>query len=273
MTDAHIEQLLAIFDRRTLAKGAALFERGEVADRLLLLVSGEVLVTQGSESFRLRPIAPVGELGALCGFKRTSTATAATSCDVLTISMGALMRFFEAHGDVAYPFHHNLLHVVADKLSRDKRRLDEMRANIIETQKSLKRMHDALLAAPETELSRLLFEEIDALIEQNKKSRYLVAPTRSIPTRVRFDDGEQRNVAWLSNEWLMVARSANGEELERGAELSCVLIAPELEIPVSGIVDAVTDEHVAVTLDPLIREYAADLERHLVRLQMLDVVL
>lgn len=273
MTDAHIEELLAIFDRRTLAPGTALFEEGQIADRLLLLVSGEVTVTKGADSFRLRPIAPVGELGALCGLKRTSTASAATACDVLTISMGTLMRFFEAHGDVAYPFHHNLLHVVADKLGRDKRRLDEMRGNIIETQKGLKRMREALLDAPETPISRLLFEEIDALIEQNKKGHYLVAPARSIPTRVRFDDGSARNVVWLSNEWVYLARSANGKELKKGTELSCVLVAPDLEIPVSGIVEAITDEHVAVTLDPLIDEYAAALEKHLVRLQMLDVVL
>ena len=46
----------------------------------------------------------------------------------------------------------------------------------------------------------MLFEELDALIEQNRKGHYLVDAPRALATRVRLDDGSLRDVAGVRNE-------------------------------------------------------------------------
>ncbi len=273
ITDEHLERLLATFDRRALAAGTTLFRQGELADKFLLLVAGEVSIRDGEvERFRLKPIQPVGELGTVVGLERATTAVAATDCEVLTIGVAALIKFFEAHGDVGFPFHHNLLRLVADKVVRDGRLIAEMRSNIIQTQKAMKRMRDALLEAEETPLSRLIYEQMDALIEQNKKGHYLLDVPKHLPVRLRLDDGAPREVLRMSNEWLHVARG-DGNLPAKGVELAAVLSAADVELPVSGSVESVDGDRFVVCLDMLIDDYARALEDLLTRLQMLDVVL
>jgi CRP-like cAMP-binding protein len=271
ITDDHLGDLLKAFERRSYAASAVLFEEGSRADRLLVLVSGEVVVWQGAEElFRLRPIAPIGELGALAGLRRTTSAIAADACEVLTIDSEALLRFFETHGDVAYPFHHNLLRVVADKIERDRRRMEEMRENIISTQKAMKRMREALLEDDDTPLHTTLFEELDAHIEQNRKGHYLVQVPRALPAKVRLDDGAMRDVLALSNELLHLASGAAGE---KGDAWSGVLVTRDVEIPVSGTIERGENDRVVVCLDMLIEEYEKKLERELAKMSLLDVVL
>lgn len=272
MTDEHLTTLLGILQRRRLAEGEGLFEEGSTADQLIILVEGEISVHQGvDERLRLRPISLVGELGGLTGLRRTSTTLATQPSEVLYVGIEALLHFFEQHGAVAYPFYHRLLHIVADKLVRDRRRMEEMRQNIITTQKAMKTMRTAILEAEDTPLNRLLFEELDAMIEQNRKGHYMVDAPKALPTRVRLDDGSLRDVTRLSNEWLIV--SAGPGTTPAKGEWSGVLVTPDTEIAISGIVEAVSDGSFTVDLDTLIDEYAEALERHLSRLQMLDIIL
>jgi CRP-like cAMP-binding protein len=272
MTDEHLTQLLGLLQRRSLAEGEGVFEEGSTADQLLILTEGEIAVHQGlEERFRLRPISLVGELGGMTGLTRTSTAIATQPSEVRYVGTEALLQFFQQHGQVAYPFYHSFLHIVADKLIRDRRRMDEMRQNIITTQKAMKTMRAALLEAEDTPLHRMLFEELDALIEQNRKGHYMVDAPRAIPTRVRLDDGSLRDVARLSNEWLIVA--AGPGATPPAGEWSGVLVTTDTEIPVSGIVERVDGGSFTVNLDTLIDEYADALEHHLTRLQMLDIIL
>lgn len=273
MSDDHLTTLLGAMETRRLAEGEGLFEENTVADRLILLTEGEVAVHQGlEERFRLRPLALVGELGGMTGLKRTSTALATKPSEVLSIGIDALLHFFEKNGDVAYPFYHSFLHIVADKLVRDRRRMDEMRQNIITTQKAMKTMRTALLEADDSPLHRLLFEELDALIEQNRKGHYLVDAPKALGTRVRLDDGSVRDVERLSNEWLHVC-AGPGAAPDKGSEWSGVLVTPDTEIPISGVIEEVSGQAFTVNLDTLIDEYAEGLEQHLTRLQMLDIVL
>lgn len=273
ITDEHLERLLATFDRRALAAGTTLFKKGEIADKFLLLVAGEVSIREGDdERFRLKPIQPVGELGTIVGLERATTAVAATDCEVLTIGVEPLVKFFEAHGDVGFPFHHNLLQLVADKVVRDGRLISEMRTNIIQTQKAMKRMREALLEAEETPVSRLMYEQIDALIEQNKKGHYVVDVPKYLPLKLRLDDGAPRDVVRLSNEWLHVARGT-GNMPAKGVEVAAVLTSADVEIPVSGTVESIDGDHFVICLDMLIDDYARALDDLLTRLLMLDVVL
>jgi CRP-like cAMP-binding protein len=273
MTDEHLTSLVGAFEHRVAEPGEIIFQEGSTADRFLLLTAGEVVISQnGEERFRLGPIVPVGELGGLTELRRSTTATASARSELLSISTEALLHFFEAHGQVAYPFYHSFLHIVADKLVRDRRLMEEMRLNIIQTQKAMKRMREALLEGEDSPLHRVLFEELDAQIEQNRKGHYLVDAVRVLPIKVRLDDGSLRDVARLSNEWLFIANGSQPAP-EKGAEWSAVLVSPGEEIPISGTIEQADGEHFTVFLDTLIDDYAGALEKLLTRLQMLDVVL
>lgn len=272
ITDEHLGQLVRACTLRKVPSGTVLFEAGSVSDHFLILTEGEISLREGAaESFRLKPIAPVGELGALAQLERRTTAVAATAAEVLEISVKDLMQFFEDHGDVAFPFHYNLLRVVADKIRRDARRTEEMRKNLMTTQKAMKRMRDALLEGEDTPLNKQLYEELEALIEQNKKGHYLVEPAEALPTSVRLDDGSIVPVRAMSKDWLHLPSDAGTPE--HGAFWSGVLLLPEREIAVSGTVDGSDDGGMHIRLDMLIDDYNRAVEDHLTRLQMLDFVL
>lgn len=272
ITDEHLSQLVSACKTLSVAPGEVLFEAGSISDKFLILVDGAISLREdGHERFVLKPVAPVGELGALTQLERRLTAVAAAKSELLSIRIEELMRFFEAHGDVAFPFHFNLLRVVADKVRRDHQRLEEMRHNLITTQKAMKRMRDALLEADDTPLTRQLFDEFEKLIEQNKRGHYLVEPAEAFPTRVRLDNGSSVDVRAMSKDWLHLP-SLNGA-VKAGAHWSGVLLLPENEIAVSGTVETVDGGGVHIRLDLLIDEYMRIVEDHLTRLQMLDVVL
>jgi hypothetical protein len=209
----------------------------------------------------------------LTGLPRATTAVATQDSEVLSIGTGALMDFFERHGDVAFPFHYNLLAVVADKIRRDRRRVEEMRRNLITTQKAMKRMREALLDSEDTPLHTMLCEELERLLEQNKKGHYLVEPAQALPTRIRLDDGNIAAVRAISKEWLYVDRH-DAAPPAVGSHWSGVLVmAAHGEIPVSGTIDHASDDAWVVRLDLLIDDYARALEEHLARLMILDFVL
>lgn len=272
ITDEHLSQLVRACKTRSVDGGEVLFQAGTVSDRFLILTEGEISLREGAEErFRLKPIAPVGELGALARLERRTTAVAATRAEVLEMPVADLMQFFEDHGDVAFPFHYNLIRVVADKIRRDTRRTEEMRRNLMTTQKAMKRMRDALLEGEDTPLHKQLFDEIEALIEQNKKGHYLVEPAEALPTSVRLDDGSIVAVKAMSKDWLHLPTSSSAPK--HGSHWSGVLMLPEREIAVSGTVDGADDGGMHIRLDMLIDDYNRAVEDHLTRLQMLDFVL
>src|SRR5690349_6285719 len=122
ITEQHLHALLGAFETLSLPAGSVLFEAGSEPDHFHILTSGEVeLRDKGAALFTLTPIAPIGELGALTGLRRNTTAVVTKAAEVYRISRAALMDFFERHGDVAFPFQHNLLQVVALKIRRDTR--------------------------------------------------------------------------------------------------------------------------------------------------------
>lgn len=270
ITDEHLAELLAVLERVELKEGEELFRAGEKSTHLVLLISGEVALKEGNDiRFRLRPIAPIGELGALTGLKRHTTAVATMSSEILRIGNAELMQFFESHGDVAFPFYHNLTRVVADKIRRDTRRMDEMRANIIRTQKAMKKLRETVLEAEDTVVSKPVFETLEELIEHNRRWHYMVEPAHTLNAYARLDDGKQVAINELSTDWIRLAPT-NG--LKQGAYWSAVLVIPTGEVPVSGTVDSISPEGVLIQLDMLISSYHTTLEEYLTRVHMLDFV-
>ncbi|MRG96670.1 Crp/Fnr family transcriptional regulator [Polyangium spumosum] len=270
ITEAHLAELLSDLERVTLAPGEVLFEAGTEPKHFWLLVTGGIALEQAGEvRFRLAPPAPIGELGALTGLYRNTRAVATEASELYRIGVVALMRFFESHGDVAFPFYHNLLKIVAQKVHRDAMRLDDMRANIIRTQKAMKELRDRVLEAEETPISRAVCDTLDTLIERNRRAHYMVTPAYALSTSVRLDTGVLVPVSAMSDRFLELVSLP---DVKPGDEVSFVLVIPNDEIPVSGKVQQAGEGSVLVELDLLIEEYAKKLGEHLTRVQMLDFV-
>ena len=258
-------------DKKTHPAGHVLFRSGDVPDRFLLLVRGEVTLKEGSDDrFRLRPVSPIGELGSLTGIPRNGEAIAATEVDVWSIATKDLTAFFEKNSEVALRFYRNLLDVVAGKVRRDRARIDDMRGNLIRTQKAMKSVRELVLAEKETPISKPVFEAIDELIEHNRRAHYRVTPMPSLPSSVRLDDGTVATVTELSEGYLKLELPA--KEHAKGTELAGVLALPTNEIAVSGRVERAGGDGVVVKLDLLIDAYKAALDDYITRLQMLDYV-
>ncbi len=264
--------LLSAFREETFEPNQTVFEAGEPPTRFLLLVDGSISARDSDgEVFEIHPPAPIGELGALTGELRNLTCVVSARARLLVAPLDELQHFLEEHGPVAFAFHRNLLRLSARKIGRDRRRLREMRENIISTQKAMKRMREAILESEDNPLHAALFEQLDALIEQNRKVHYLVEPSRLVPTHFRLDDGQVRRVTAISNEWLYFLNPP--ATVTAGAEVSGVLLLDGAEIAVSGTVEHVTETEAAVFLDELIAAYDEKLTRHLTRAQLLDIVL
>lgn len=251
--------------------GHVLFRAGDVPERFLLLVKGEVILKEGADDrFRVRAVAPIGELGSLTGLARNGEAVAATEIELWSISTKDLTAFFEENAELAVLFQRNLLHVVSDKVHRDRQRLEDMRANLIRTQKAMKSVRELVLSSPETPISKPVFDAIDDLIEHNRRAHYRVVPVPALASTVRLDDGTKANVVELSEGFLKL--DLPNAKYPKGTELGAVLAMPTGEIAVSGKVERAGKDGVVVRLDMLIEPYKLVLDDYVTRLQMLDYV-
>jgi CRP-like cAMP-binding protein len=273
ITEDHLGELVGAFEKLTLEPGQILFEAGSEPKHLLLLVRGEVALRDPGAAeprFRLSPLAPIGELGAVTGMRRSTTAETTQPSEIWRIGVAELAQFFEKHGDVAFPFYHNLLGIVADKVRRDTHRLDEMRANLIRTQKAMKKLLEVVLESEETPLSKTVCETLEDLVEHNRRIHYLVEPARSQASSVRLDGGAVATVLALSDGMLRITRPASLPA--QGTHWSGVLVTPAGEVPVSGTVDTADASAVVIKLDLFIEQYATVVRDYLTRVQMLDFV-
>ena len=272
LSGEHFEALAKVLERHTYPTGHVLFHAGDVATHFLVLMRGEVaLREEPNELFRLQAVSTIGELGALTELSRNTDAITATETEIWSIEIPALLKFFEGHGEVAYPFYRNLLAAASDKIRRDRRRLHDMRANLIRTQKVMKELRELVLAARETELSKPVFEALDQLIENNRRAHYRVMPAPALPASVRMDDGASVRLLELSEGYLKLDLRANA--WPKGAEWTGVLILPSGEVMVSGRVIRAGADGVVMQLDLLIEDYKRAIFDYITRLQMLDFVI
>ncbi len=270
--DERLTELLAAFERIKRKQNDVLFAAGDVPERFELLVKGEVAIEEeGAARFLLRPVAPIGELGSLTGLPRSTTARATTDVEILSLPVATLLSFFESHATIAFAFYRNLLGVVSDKVRRDRRRMGEMRDNIIRTQKSMKAMREMLLAGQETELSKPLFEQLEDMIQNNRRANYRVSPTAAYAAKVRLDDGKLLPVIEVSQGYLKL--DGKTEQLTKDPSFwAGVLVLPTDEILVSGSIVRQATDGVVVKLDTLVDEYKAKLDDYTTKLQLLDFV-
>jgi CRP-like cAMP-binding protein len=268
LTDAELAELRGVLKERRVAAGETLFREGDKASHLQILVEGELeLHESGEPKLVLSPPAAVGELGALTGVARYTTAVARTSARLLEAETAALLDLFGKKAGLALAFHKALLDLVASKVRRDRVRMNEMRQNLVRTQKRMKTLRDLVLAAPETPISQPACEALDELIEHNRRAHYRVTPTKGHPATFRLDD-KTLKVVELSEGFIKVESS----DLAKNAEVTGVLVLPQKEMAVSARVERVGPDGVLLKLDLLIDEYKAALLGYVTQLQLLDFV-
>ncbi len=270
LSDEQLNDLVGSFDRRVVKKGDVLFREGDAPTHMRILVEGEVELSEEKEpKVTLRPTTPIGELGSLTGVPRNTTATATTDVVVLEIDTFELTRRFDRTPDLGLAFYRGLLEVVSDKVRRDRRRLDDMRGNIIRTQKAMKVAREIVLSSEETTISKPVCDALDDLIENNRRAHYRVAPVAGHDASLRLADSALVKVVELSDGYIKLAV---GAPFAAGAELSGVLVLPQREVPVSGKVIRSSKDGILVKLDLLIEEYNGAVLGYMTQLQLLDFV-
>ena len=272
ISEARLGQLVNAFRPVTHKAGSVLFTAGDRATHFELLTKGEVTVEESETTkFVLQPVSPLGELGSLTNIPRSTTATAKTDVEVLSIQVGDLLGFFDAHADIGFAFYRNLLNVVGDKVRRDRRRMGEMRDNIIRTQKAMKQMRETVLAAPESDISKPVFETLDRLIDNNRRANYRVSPSAGLTSSIRLDNNTYARVLEVSEGYVKV----EGKTKDLTADPSYwagVLVMPTSEILVSGTVLREDEGGVVIKLDTLVDEFKSQLDHYTTQLQLLDFV-
>jgi CRP/FNR family transcriptional regulator, cyclic AMP receptor protein len=270
LSDQQLDDFISSFGKRAVKKGGVLFSEGDAPTHLRILLEGEVELTEENEpKVVLRPTTTIGELGALTGLPRNTTATALTDVVVLEIDTFELTRKFDQSADLGLAFYRGLLEVVGDKVRRDRRRLDDMRANIIRTQKAMKAAREIVLSNEETSISKPVCDALDDLIEHNRRGHYRVNPVAGHDASLRLEDGSSVKVIELSEGYIKVEPKA---PFSVGGELSAVLALPERELPVSGKVARSAKDGILVKLDLLIEDYNAAYLGYITQLQLLDFV-
>jgi len=265
-----LQGLGEVFERFEAQQGTVLFATGEVADWLYLLIDGRVaLQEEGENTIELQPVSLIGELGAMVELNRRVTAIAMAPSVFLRATGASLRTFFERNASVAVTFYQNLLGMSADKIRRDELRIDDMRRNLIKTQKALKAMRELVLESPSTELSEPIHDMLEYLIAQNRRANYVIAPPSALPVHVRLPDGTSHGVLQMSRQFLEIPHSA----VQSDGDWRGVLVLPATEIPIAGALELAGPESARVNLDLLIEEYSASLEDYLTQAQLLDIVL
>jgi len=269
--DEQLQQLSGVFEKRDLPEGETLFEAGKPAKAFYLLASGEVAIFEGEQiRYRLRSPSSIGELGALSDLNRSTTATISRPAEVWQVTREALQEFFETHGEIAMPFYQNLVELTGDKMKRDQIRLEDMRRNIIRTQKVMKQLRDFVLESQDTPISDTLHNKLDDMIRNNRRINYRVSPPDTLQASVRLDDNKTTApVVQISRTHVSFTLPA-GPLPTDGSAWSGVLSLSGPEIPISGTVLRTIDRRVDLMLDLLIDDYGSQLDGYLARVQMLD---
>lgn len=247
-----------------------LFEVAEPATTLYLLTKGEVVLDRpGDDTFRLRPPALIGELGALTGLARATRATPVRGSVIWALPAKRLQSYLGHHQELGVRFLVNLLSVVADKVHRDQRRMADMRANLIATQKELKRLRELVLESAETPISAPVHDTLDKLITHNRRVNYRVEPPPALAAHCRFETSEGP-IADISRTHMTVHLATDPPAVD--SWVSGVAHLAGTELPVSGRVVRTQGHKMTLELDLMIDEYAAALEGYLTRAQLLDIL-
>lgn len=270
--DDDLVEISSLFSLAEPGPEGVLFDTGEPATELYLLSAGEVtLVRPADDTYRLRPPALIGELGALTSLPRSGCAVASADAELWSLDAKKLQSYFATNQELGVRFLANLLESVADKVHRDQRRMSDMRQNLVRTQKSLKQIRDLVLESPETPISAPVHDTLDRLITHNRRVNYRVEPPPTMRATFHPDAGVSE-VIELSRTHLSVRWPAREALPSPGDWLSGVLDLGGTQMPASGKVVRSGQGRITLEFDLFIDQYAAALEGVLTRVQLLDIL-
>jgi CPA2 family monovalent cation:H+ antiporter-2 len=120
LTDADLERLAHIGERRSYEPGQAIVEKDSDRGGLFILVSGAASVEAGGATHLLGPGQFFGEMALLAGSRRTATVTATEPSDVLVVEAMYFKPFLMENPSVAVA----LLEGVAARLREVQERVE-----------------------------------------------------------------------------------------------------------------------------------------------------
>ncbi len=109
-------ELASLFVPIHASPGDRLVRKGDVADEIFFIESGEVEVSLPGRTVRLGPGGFFGEMGVLLGLSRTADVTAIDFCDLQALSRRNLLRFLDDHPELT-----SVIGGVAERRSRENR--------------------------------------------------------------------------------------------------------------------------------------------------------
>ncbi|MEM5582087.1 cyclic nucleotide-gated ion channel [Roseibium sp. AS2] len=96
-----IAEVTKLLRAQSVRKGAAIAERGDVADRMFFITDGEVAIKLDHETVYLGEGNFFGELALINPTHRTATVTAFSDCQLLVLEAGALQQLMDRDGALA----------------------------------------------------------------------------------------------------------------------------------------------------------------------------
>ncbi|MBI2893182.1 MAG: cyclic nucleotide-binding domain-containing protein [Deltaproteobacteria bacterium] len=272
MTDEALTRLRAAFEDVELPAGTVLCRAADQASEFYVLARGRVSLSDGDRvTFELTPPASIGELGALCNLARSVDVTVRESSVIWRIGRDALLDLLKTDSDIGSLFYQNLAGAVADKLRRDQLRMQDMRHNLIATQRQMKDLRTYVLESEDTPVSDRVHDVLVDLIDHNRRINYRVTPPGPLPATVHLDGCDEIPILELSRTHFSFLSPGGAVPNEKGSVAGVMMLGGP-EIPIVGKVHRVLGDRVTIELGDLIDDYAAILEGYLSRVQMVDFV-
>ncbi|MCP4681943.1 MAG: cyclic nucleotide-binding domain-containing protein [Desulfobacterales bacterium] len=267
-----IGRIIDAMDERKTPQGETLFEYGGPGKDLYVLMSGKVrLICEGREIHRLTPLQLFGEVGTLTEIPRNTTAVTEPGSILNTINRDRLLELFEENRDMGLVVYKNLADIIASKFVIHQGHTDEIRGNLIRTQKEMKHMLDMILEQPETPLSEPTYDILNNLVSKNSRSNYRLQPSAHLPAHLVLHD-KTLQVSNVSMKGMAVQISGIGPLPKVGEHISGVFNGAGTELPVSGKVIRKDNKVLAISLDLMIDKYKSHLADYLVRIQLLSLI-
>ncbi len=267
-----LDRILDAMDELKTPRKETLFEYGDPGRDLYVLISGEVkLIDEGREILSLMPYQLIGEVGAMTEIPRNTTAIAEAGSILNTVNGDRLLKLLEENQDIGVVVYKNLANIIASKFVIHQSHTDEIRGNLIRTQKEMKQMLDLILKQPETPLSEPTYDSLNELVSKNRRANYRLQPNTHLPAYF-VCDGKTLQVLNISINSMAVHISGISSLPKVGEHISGVLNTAGDELPVSGQIIRKDDQVLAVRLDMMIDKYKNQLKDYLVRIQLLSII-
>jgi CRP/FNR family transcriptional regulator, cyclic AMP receptor protein len=128
LTPSMLERISTYIKKRSVAKGATIFEKGDDGLGLIGVVSGSVKITVTSADGRdivlniIRPGEVFGEIALLDGRARTANATAMSDCELIVIERREFIPFLRSEPDVTL----KLMEILCSRLRKTSEQVQDV---------------------------------------------------------------------------------------------------------------------------------------------------